>query len=92
MIELVFDDRYRDSLLNGSKTATIRGRKKGDVGDVFEAFGATFKIVGIICCPVDIAKSIWKYDGFNSEKDFLDTIKKYYPEKGAVWVHWIERV
>jgi len=52
MVQIKFDERFKAPLKKGTKVATIRTERKGDVGDTFEAFGKAYKFTNIIPVPL----------------------------------------
>ncbi len=96
MKHLEFKDRYKELLLNGKKTATIRTQcyvKEGD--EVFVHCGG--KIIGTAKIKKiegrnleEIDDRIARADGFESREDLINEIRKIYGDPKKVYVIWFD--
>lgn len=80
-VKIPFLPRFQEPMLNGTKIMTSRTRKYGQVGDVFKAFGAMFKITEVFRLELGDIASFWKDEGCKSLDDFVETWKKIHPNK-----------
>lgn len=74
-----FKERFREPMLNGTKTMTTRTKIYGGIGDWFNVFGATFALTSVDAVPFKIIRLQWKAEGCNSEEDFLAVWKEIHP-------------
>ena len=90
-IHIPFLDQFKEPMLNGTKTMTSRNSWYGTLGDVFTAFGATFKIVAQqkILLGV-IAHHHFLEEGFNSADEFIECWKRLHPRKGYTPDLWVK--
>ncbi len=91
-VKIPFYERFRDPLLNGTKTWTSRTRRYGKPDDVFLAFGASFKILSITKKPLSEVADHWREEGCTSIEDFIVLWKKIHYRVGflpkqMVYVH-----
>ena len=96
MKHLEFKDRYKELLLSGKKTATIRTQcyvKEGD--EVFVHCGG--KIIGSAKIKKieersleEIDDRIARADGFESREDLINEIRKIYGDPKKVYVIWFD--
>ncbi len=97
-IVLPFLDRFREPLLNGTKTCTSRRVRLGKPGDEFLAFGAWFKITKVEQAALGyVASILFKEEGLDSPADFIEIWRQLHPTKGyeaheIVWLHRFERL
>jgi len=97
-IKIPFKSCFEDALLSGSKTWTSRTRKYGEVGDIFEAFGATFIIERVFRENLGfIASYHYREEGCDSRQEFINVWRKIHWRKGfdprqEVWVHHFTKV
>lgn len=85
LIDIPFQPEWYNKMLSGKKTCTSRTKKYGNVGDTFNIFGATFKIVDILYLPLNfISHSLYKEEGCDSPDKFIEIWVKLHPRKG--WV------
>ena len=92
-VKIPFKPRFKEPMLDGTKTWTSRTRKYGEKGDTFDAFGTTFEIIEE---PEKKALEFvgyhFKEEGFSCWRDFYDFWNKIHPRKGfdryqRVYVH-----
>lgn len=91
-INIPFMDRFKKRMLEGRKTATSRMRKYGNPGDLFSAFGATFRLNKITQMPLkDVTLEHFKEEGFRSPSAFYSIWRQIHPKRYAietlVWFH-----
>ena len=93
-VKIPFKPRFKEPMLDGTKTWTSRTRRYGHKGDTFDAFGATFEIVEEPekCTLRDIMYNHWKEEGCKSTTDFFEVWEEIHPRKGfvpsqLVWAH-----
>lgn len=99
MIEIPFLEEFKDSLANGTKTATTRTKRYGKDGDEFTAFGMKFKLLVVVKERLSIIKWLfYKTEGFNTENEFVNVWNKIHP-KGyesqkleMFWFHRFKRI
>jgi len=96
-VKIPFYERFRQPMLDGTKTWTSRTRWYGDVGDTFDVFGATFKITKRMKKSLVCVAGHWEEEGCVSEHDFKEVWRKIHRVKGyypawVVKVHVFERV
>ena len=95
-IEIKFNDRFKAPLKKGTKVATIRTEKKGNVGDTFEAFGKTYQFTNVFECHLKTIEAfLYPRCGFKTADDFVTFWTELYGsynknEKG--WMHYLEEV
>lgn len=96
-IDIPFNGKFREVMLNGTKTMTSRNKKYGDPGDTFERFEAVFVIKRIQQKNLgDIAANFFIEEGCESPADFMDIWKKLHPRRGwdpdqMVWTHEFQK-
>ena len=94
-IKIPFKEQFRDAMLEGRKICTTRTKRYGEVGDIFEAFGAKFEIVGV--CPsiaLWVGNFLYKEEGFDCPAEFHKIWKRLHPRLAsevAVFVHFFQR-
>jgi len=83
-------------MLDGSKTCFIRCQRLMREGDIFEAFGAQFKITkveeGIL---EETCQRLWTVAGYDSYQDLVKTwiaLQESYIPTQTVWIHHIKKV
>ena len=96
-VYIPFRARFREPLLNGTKTMTTRSKRYGWKGDTFDAFGATFQIADVYVAALSwIAKYCWQVEGCSSEQDFMDVWKsihyKLNDPRSQWYVHRFKKV
>lgn len=93
-----FLDEFKERLLVGRKTATTRSKRYGKPGDLFTAFGATFRLKRVSPLSLnDIAGIYYWEEGFEHPHDFIEVWKHIHPRKGWTpdemrFLHEFERV
>jgi len=96
-IWIPFKIRFKEPLLNDTKTWTSRTKRYGKVGDTFSIFGATFEILEIVKMTLEEVANNWKKEGCESKKDFIEIWEEIHPIKGfiptqRVFVHIFKKV
>lgn len=96
MVQIKFDERFKAPLKKGTKVATIRTERKGDVGDTFEAFGKTYKFTNIFPCHLKTIEAfLFQRVGFPDPGEFIkfwtELYGKYSPDDKA-FMHYFEEV
>lgn len=95
-VEIKFDPIFKAKFEDGTKVATIRTEKKGNVGDTFEAFGKAYKFTNVFECHLkSIEAFLYPRVGFDTPADFISFWMKLYGKynqdiKG--WMHYFEEV
>ena len=95
-VHIPFKARFREPMLSGVKTMTSRTRKMAEVGDTFDAFGATFRITRVRqWCYWAILRD-WKIEGCSSREDLEAVWQEIHPRKkfkddDLLWVHGFRR-
>jgi hypothetical protein len=104
LVHIPFLFRFRDPLLSEPqlKDYTCRTRKMGSVGDVFDAFGARFRIEAVSALKLgDVLKYFdgagWSHEGVRDRDDFESIWKQLHPSTGldparVVFLHHFRRV
>ncbi len=95
-----FNSWSKERLDMGSKVATSRNKRYGDMGDYFEVdFGnrsRIYKITHVVEVPLSVVKQFfWREEGCNSSKEFVEVWEDIHPRKGfvpdqEVWLHLFE--
>lgn len=96
-VKIPFLERFREPMLNDTKTMTSRTKIYGGKGFWFEAFDRWFIIDSVDAQPFKIIKLQWKMEGCSSEEDFLSVWKQIHPRKTftpneLLFVHRFHRV
>ena len=92
-ITIPFMADFEKLMLTGQKTATTRTKKYGNGGDLFCAFGRSFKLTKVDKVYLqDVVFTSYKEEGFDSQPEFIECWKKLHPRKGyvpeqEVWFH-----
>lgn len=93
-----FMPEFKDRMLAGQKTATTRNKRYGHGGDLFSAFGHTFRLTKVDKVYLqDVASTFYKQEGFETQQEFVDVWVKLHPRKGwqfdqEVWLHQFKLV
>lgn len=95
-LKIPFLERFREPLLNGTKTLTTRRKRYGKRGELFEAFGVLFVLTNVERRSLAFAIENWKREGCKSQADFLAVWKQIHPKKPLnkrelFWVHSFKR-
>jgi len=95
-IEIKFDERFKAPLKKGTKVATIRTERKGEVGDTFDAFGKAYKFTNVFECHLKMIEAfLYPRCGFKTSDDFVkfwtELYGKYSPDEKA-FMHYFEEV
>lgn len=80
-VKIPFQERFKQPMLNGTKTWTSRTKRYGAPGDTFEAFGCEFEILKVERLILQDIIEHWKEEGCNSREDFLQVLKKLHPKR-----------
>ena len=80
-IHIPFKERFREPMLNGTKTMTSRTKIYGGTGDWFNAFGATFALTSVDAVPLKIIELQWKAEGCSSKEDFQQVWREIHPRR-----------
>ena len=96
-VKMPFKKRFKEPMLNGTKTFTSRTKRMGKIGDTFEAFGRTFIIKDIWVATLRGVSAFWEEEGCESKEDFMEIWKQIHPRKGwqpeqEVYVHIFKSV
>ena len=92
-ITIPFMAEFGDRMLAGEKTATTRNKKYGNGGDLFSAFGHSFRLTKVSKVYLgDVCTTAYEREGFKSQPEFIEVWKKLHPRKGfvpeqEVWFH-----
>lgn len=96
-IKLPFQPRWRGSVLDGSKTTTVRSKRYGHPHDDFEIDGAAFRLTAVDGMTLDAARdAVWREEGMTSPEEFTRIWTENHPGRGyrgsdQVWVHRFQR-
>jgi len=96
-IKLPFQNHFERQMLDGIKTCTSRPKRYGEIGDTFEAFGATFEITKQERWMLeDVACGLYLEEGCDAPARFIVVWKSIHRKAGwrpeqIVWVHWFVR-
>lgn len=74
-----FMERFREPLLNGTKTWTSRTKQYGVPNDTFPAFGAEFVILAIERKQLSEILEHWREEGCLSRDDALEVWRMIHP-------------
>ena len=96
-VKIPFLERFREPMLNGTKTMTSRTKIYGAKGDFFEAFSAEFRLDSVDAVPFAVIVPQWKAEGCSSRADFLGVWRQIHPRKvfednELLFVHRFHRV
>jgi len=96
-VNIPFKSRFKPVMLSGEKTWTSRTKIRGIPNDIFEIFGATFKITRLEKMPLSEVLYNWQKEGCESREDFIQIWKEIHPRKGfdphqKVYVHKFKRI
>lgn len=91
-IFIPFKERFREPMLDGTKTMTSRTKCYGRIGDCFNAFGKTFVLTSVVNRHLDFIVDHWKEEGCSSKEDFLAVWREIHPRKAInmqdkFWTH-----
>lgn len=90
-VKIPFYARFKKPLLDGTKTWTSRTKWYGEIGDIFDVFGATFEITHRMLKPLFFVVEHWREEGCESKHDFKEVWRKIHPIKGY-YPSWIVKV
>lgn len=97
-IQIPFQERWAESMLTGYKRCTSRTKRYGEIGDIFEAFGARFQLTTIEQRLLeDVSMNLFRKEGCEMPAEFIDVWKGLHPRKGwnggqKVWVHHFKKI
>ena len=97
-IELKFQDCFRDMLLSGRKTMTIRKSRHGEPGNTFIAFGAEFEIIAVHQLQLGtVLMKCYREEGYSTPDEFIAALRQLYPDHNfqadeLVWTHQFKKV
>ena len=91
-VTLEFDERFRETLLSGSKTTTARRHRHGRKGDTFRAFGVEFCLIRVY--PISLKKviALWPLEGFESAQQCEQYLNGKYPGIDTLWLHSFRQI
>lgn len=97
IIKIPFREEFREPMLNGKKTMTTRSKKYGEEGDLFEAFGAFFRLILVSKWPLSLVAENYDLEGMDSKEEFIEIWEKIHPRRGyrpddQRWIHAFELV
>jgi uncharacterized protein YqfB (UPF0267 family) len=78
-VKIPFLPKFKEPMLNGTKTITSRRKRYGNVGDFFDAFGAIFQLTEVFTLALGDIASFWEEEGCQSLDDFVETWKQIHP-------------
>jgi hypothetical protein len=82
-IIIPFRREFKERILSGQKVMTTRKKRYGKIGDTFEAFGATFKLMAVDELRLhDVAWKLFREEGFERPLDFIQVWEKIHPRYG----------
>jgi hypothetical protein len=88
--------RHTEKMLDGSKTCFIRCQRLMEKGDIFEVFGAQFRITKVEEGPLEeTCQHLWPEAGYDNYQDLMETweaLQKDYIPTQNVWIHYFEKV
>ena len=96
-IYIPFMSCWRDRMLNGIKSMTCRTKVYGKIGDTFNCFGVSFRLIGIEKVSLlDVSVNFYKNEGCNSPDEYKKVWCELHPYKGfvdsqIVYLHRFER-
>lgn len=91
--EMNMPERFRASVLQGTKLAMTRPVRFAPVGSRFVAFGQEFVLVAVRELTLDVvATYLYRVEGFRSKEDFMECWCSQFPDSGCeagqtVYVH-----
>ena len=97
-IMLPFRPQFQRPMMDGTKLMTCRTEKKGDPGDVFEAWGHRFVLTHVMRMQLGyVGSDCFEQEGVKSVQEFMEVWKSIHPTKGfdgdqIVWAHCFRRV
>jgi len=96
-INIPFQERWREAILDGRKVCTSRGKRYGKPGDTFGVFGSEFELLAVAKVSLeDVSNHLFRQEGCRSPEEFqeiwveLHHRKGFAPEK-MVYVHWFSK-
>jgi len=79
-LNLKFNGRFREPMLDGTKPCTLRRGVKAQVGDVFPAWEREWQVTRVdAATPAFVAKHYFREEGFETPADFLSFWRKIHP-------------
>ena len=89
IVKIPFQSDMKLEMLNGTKTATSRPSKMGEIGDYFVVGGAGFQLTNVSKKPLgEICLNHYKEEGCKSSQHFIDVWSRIHYNKGFIptWV------
>lgn len=83
-VKIPFQPRFKEPMLNGTKTWTSRTRRYGKAGDTFEAFDHEFRIDKVERRTLEDVADHWRKEGCDYREDFVNLWWQLHPQKGFV--------
>lgn len=96
-VSLPFQPKWREAVLSGAKTTTVRTRRFGSAGDEFEVDGSAFVLTAVESMSLaDARNRVWRDEGMSSPEEFERAWAENHPTRGfrpadTVWVHRFAR-
>lgn len=93
VMEIPFSEKFRESLINGTKTMTSRSKRLGYPGEYFRAFGMTFRIITVNKVSLGfVARQLYMHEGCQTHEEFVRVWSELHPKRGfdpdaQVFVH-----
>lgn len=88
--------RHTEKMLDGRKTCFIRCQRLMKEGDIFEAFGAKFRITKLEEGALEeTCQRLWAEAGYDSYQDLMETwiaLQEGYIPTQKVYIHYLDKV
>lgn len=97
-VHIPFQQRWREPMLQGQKTATSRTKRYGYKGDFFEQWGRFFIITQVRKLPLaTIARDYYQQEGCSDPEAFVKVWEEIHPKAGwrpnqAVYYHEFDKL
>jgi len=97
-IRLPFLPRWKQPMLDGTKTHTCRSEAYGQPGDRFRAFGAVFELLAVWQTTLeDVATNYYQQEGCASPEEYIAVWNQIHRRRGYIptdvrWLHEFTRV
>lgn len=97
VINIRFRPFFREPMLSDSKVCTARKKRMGEAGDIFEAFGASFRLIEVVDKYLFEVASLWKQEGCQSREHFVEVWNSIHPRRcyddyQRVYLHRFQRI
>lgn len=98
LVNVPFQDRWKEKMLEGAKTCTSRTRRYGKMGDNFWEYEREFVIVRVERMTLlEVARDYWQMEGCDSPAGFEAAWIELHRRAGwrptqLVWVHHFSRI